>query len=529
MIEYVKNGKIVSCLVVLFFLIYFGVGIWLIRDYGVSTDEPFERKTMHINVNYIMTQLGEEYMEVPELETYEDKYYGMVMQMPTIIFEDLDRETSFVYLCRHFYTFVVCMIGYIAFFCLCKKLFRSNALGILGTIMVSLYPRFFAEQFYNIKDMVFVATFMIAMWATERMITNKFSFKWVILFTLFSAIATNVRIFGGITIALVVAYIWIVCILEKKYQKNFYNMTYRRALLLSLSMIGLYLMLWIALLPGTWERPIHSLIEMFRDFSNYDWNGDIVFMGKVIKKEQLTWYYIPVWMLVSIPIWYIIFLCAFGCAGFKHLIKLLKEKKKILLVLFFKYQYVIWSISLFAIPLCVIIILKATIYNGWRHCYFLLPPLVIFILYGIDFFQKKSKKWKKIMVILLIICGIGTQISWIAINHPYEMVYFNEIGRKYAAGFDRDYWHLAEKQALEYIIQHAEGQKITVDSSGNLLAINILDGNLKNRIEESEEPTYYIETYRGKVGNEFEMVGYEEVHSIIVDNFKVATVFKRVM
>lgn len=38
---------------------------------------------------------------------------------------------------------------------------------------------------------------------------------------------------------------------------------------------------------------------------------------------------------------------------------------------------------------------------------------------------------------------------------------------------------------------------------------------------------YFIETYRGKLGNEIPLAGYEEVHSVLVDGFKIATVYKR--
>lgn len=529
MIKKIQNKKIAPFLVCLFFLIYFVIGIFLFRDYGISTDEPFERTTMYININYITTLLGREPMDVDELATYEDKYYGMVMQMPTIIFEAGDKGMSYIYTGRHLYTFIVCFIGYLAFFDLCRRIFHSKALGILGTVMIAFYPRFFAEQFYNIKDMVFVAVFMVTMWVTERLITSKFSWQWVILFTIASAVASNARIFGFITMALVIGYIWIVCMLEKIYGNDFYHMTWKRALLLSIGMLAMYLVLWVVLLPGAWESPIQSLVEMFTDYSDYDWNGDIVFGGSVISKEQLSWYYLPVWLLISVPVWYMICFCISGCIGIKDVIEKVKEKKNLLLYLFFEQRFLIWSIMLFVLPLFAIIVLKATIYSGWRHCYFILPPLVLAILYGVNSVAKRGKQWQKAVLGAVIIIGIASQLKWMVVNHPHEMVYFNEIGRKYAAGFDRDYWYLAEKQALEYIALNDESDNITVNSSGTLFSLYMLDEDLRNRIERAEEPTYYIETYRGKVGNEVEMAGYEEIYSIVVDDFRVATVLKKVL
>ena len=527
--RFLKNIRINIFAIGLCFFVYFLIGLCLFKDYGISTDEPFERSTMYININYIMTQLGRGSTDVPALETYEDKYYGMALQMPTVIFELGDRGFPFIYTCRHLYTFIICFIGYLAFFWLCKRIFNSNVLGLLGVTMIALYPRFFAEQFYNIKDLVFVSVFMIAMWATERLITNKFSWKWVIIFAVISAVATNVRIFGIIIMAFAIGYLWIACILERVYQTKVYDLTWKRALLISVTMLVLYMALWIILLPGAWETPIHSMIEMFTDFSDYDWHGKIVFMGKVIEDNQLPWYYIPVWLLVSLPIWYIVcFLVSGGIAAGK-VVSLIKKKKNLLPNMFFDHKYLTWCAALFLVPWLGIVAINATMYNAWRHCYFLLPPIVLFILYGIDFVRKRGKKGYRIALSILMIIGIVSQVKWICVNHPHEMVYFNEIGRKYAAGFDRDYWHMAELQAYQYIVENDNSENITLDSSGDQLFLNMLDEESRERIEISDDPTYYIETYRGKVGNECEKEGYEEIYSIEVDHFKVASILKKIV
>ena len=57
----------------------------------------------------------------------------------------------------------------------------------------------------------------------------------------------------------------------------------------------------------------------------------------------------------------------------------------------------------------------------------------------------------------------------------------------------------------------------------------MLDEESRERIEISDDPTYYIETYRGKVGNECEKEGYEEIYSIEVDHFKVASILKKIV
>ena len=525
-IEKCKKGG--RYFVLFFTCLYILIGIIIFSDYSVSTDEPNERRTMYVNLNYITTLVGKEPMDVPELDSYEDRYYGIFLQMPTALFEVGHKGLAYIYNCRHLYTFSVCMLGYIAFMYLCKKIFHSNLQALLGGAMVALYPRFFAEQFYNIKDMCFVAVYMLAMWATYMLIEKKFSWKWIVLFSFMAALATNVRIVGAVFIILLIGYVWVACIF-KKYVNDGYRLTYKKALFISVTVIAVYFVCLIIMYPVAWKSPVHTIIEIFTKFSNYDdWNGAIVFMGKAISKEEIPWYYIPVWMLVSIPVWYISLFFITGMIVVLNMISKIR-KREFGLKMFFQYQYFIWCILLVAVPWGVIVVKHATLYNGWRHCYFLLPPLILFTLYGIDYMLKKGKREYQVIVFGLITLGMALQIKWICANHPHEMVYFNNVGKAWASEFDRDYWHMAELQAYDYIVENDDSDKITIDSSGGLFFLNLLDDVQKGRVEKTGDATYFIETYRGKVGNEVKIEGYEEIYSIIVDHFKVASVFKKKM
>ena len=518
-----KGGKY---FVLFFTCLYILIGIIIYRDYSVSTDEPNERRTMYVNLNYITTLMGKEPMDVPELDSYIDRYYGIFLQMPTAVFEVGHKGLAYIYNGRHLYTFGICVLGYIAFMFLCKKLFHSNLLALLGGAMVALYPRFFAEQFYNIKDMCFVAVYMLAMWATYMLIESKFAWRWIFLFSFVAALATNVRIVGMVFMILLIGYVWIACLLGKHVADGD-RLTCKKALLISVAVIAVYFVCLVMMYPVAWENPVRTIADIFTKFSNYDdWSGAIVFMGRIIPKEELPWYYIPVWMLISIPVWYLLlFLLTAAIALCKIIVKI--RERNAALKDFFQYKYFVWCILLMAVPLGVIWIKHATLYSGWRHCYFLLPPLVLLALYGIEYLIKSGKKNAQIAVSLLVVVGIIFQIRWICVNHPHEMVYFNSIGKIWASDFDRDYWHMAERQAYEYIVENDDSEKITINSSGNLFFLNLLEEEQRDRIERTEDATYYIETYRGKIGNEVEIEGYEEIHAIVVDGFKVVSLFKK--
>lgn len=272
---------------VLFFPIYFILGLILVNHYGISTDEPNERATMYINLNYIMSLFGKRMTGVTDLKSYVDKYYGIFMQMPTAVFEIGHRDFSYIYTGRHLYTFLVCFFSYILFYFLCKKIFRSNVIALLGTIMIAFYPRFFAEQFYNIKDMFCVATFILSMWATVMLIENEFSWRWLIAFSLSAAITTNVRIVGIIFVIVFVGYISLTYLLEKLYSVTYYDFSIKKVILITFVTLGLYFAFLIMLYPVAWENPVTTVIEMFTKFTNYDdWNGAVIFMGKSLQWIQ---------------------------------------------------------------------------------------------------------------------------------------------------------------------------------------------------------------------------------------------------
>ncbi len=264
-----RGGK---CLILFMACLYLLAGAAVFRDYGVSTDEPNERRTMYINANYVLTLLGKESMDVPELDSYEDKYYGIFLQMPTAVFEIGSKGWNYIYTWRHLYTFGICVLGYIAFYFLCRKIFASDLTAFLGTAMIALYPRFFAEQFYNIKDMLFVAVYIFAMWGTCKVIESKFDWKWVVIFAFLSALATNVRIVGIIFVPLLTGYAWLVCLAERMNQTEQVTasgesvsreLTTKRALIFSVLVFLLYFLFLVMMYPVAWAHPIRTMIEIF--------------------------------------------------------------------------------------------------------------------------------------------------------------------------------------------------------------------------------------------------------------------------
>lgn len=515
-------------LVAVAFIAFVIVGIMIFRDYGVSTDELQERNSTLVNANYIWTLLGLEPRPVPALSEWKDRYYGMIMQFPTIIFEIFHWDISKILLGRHFYTFIVCVIGWWFFYDLCKRIYGSRMLALAGSGMLALYPRFFAEQFYNIKDLIFVAVYIASMWAMERMISARYSWKWILVFSMFSAAATNVRLPGLILIVVALCYLWIVPVIERAYKTTILGLSMLDVVRISVMMIGIFALAWIIYMPIAWSNPLDAMVKTYEEFSTYDYDSHAVFMGEHITGMHLPWYYVPVWMMISLPIWYQVCLAISVLIGLYQVVHMVRNKEQVLRCAFDEDRYVTWSLILFIAPWLAIVIAKATLYNAWRHCYFMLPPLVLLDLFGIQFLVKQRKALQYVMSAVIIV-GFAVQVRWMVINHPYEMVYFNEIGRQYAAGFDRDYWHLSDYQAYQYIVSQDDTRPISIGQYGGGCYSHILNEEERESIITTDEhPTYYIDTYRDEIGNQLSREGYEEIYAIEVDGYKIASVFRKI-
>jgi hypothetical protein len=118
--------------------------------------------------------------------------------------------------------------------------------------------------------------------------------------------------------------------------------------------------------------------------------------------------------------------------------------------------------------------------------------------------------------------------------HPHQNVYFNFLaGKNIDNNFERDYWGLSYRQALEYIIRKDKSDTITV--SANLRAgktnIKMLPEEIQKKIKYSENmyaSDYFITEHRFLEGYRWypDKNKFEEVHSIIVDGIKIISVYK---
>jgi len=231
--------------------------------------------------------------------------------------------------------------------------------------------------------------------------------------------------------------------------RDYFN---KSVLIIVLSFIVLYI-----LTPYYWTNPLSSFIETFSIAKNFPWNGNNYFLGNYINAtHQNPWYYLPVWFGITTPISYLIL---FIIGFFLAIYGLSKS--------FYKYKYILFCILGIIIPFSVLTILSSTLYDGWRHFFFIYPFTAIIISFGM--FQLMSflklyhsQNYQLIMILLLISIFSGPAYSIIKL-HPHQHVYFNALaGNDPMKNFEGDYWGTTYRKGIEWISENTTEDTVRI-------------------------------------------------------------------
>ena len=157
-INFYKNKIFTKIFIIFFYIFYLYLGLNIYRDYGIAYDEDIQRSIGLSNFDYIANKLVNVSSEIIF------PYYGVGYELPLILFEKLFKFNNIedIFLFRHKIIFLTTIIGNIFYFFLLKKIFKSSYYALLGSLLLIISPRLFAESFYNSKDIIFMHSFIIS-------------------------------------------------------------------------------------------------------------------------------------------------------------------------------------------------------------------------------------------------------------------------------------------------------------------------------------------------------------------------------
>ncbi len=256
--------------------------------------------------------------------------------------------------------------------------------------MVYLFGRFFAQSFYNIKDMIFASLMMIAMLCANKVFSSGRKPLWCLLFAISSAFLVSSRIVGALIIIFVLLAMLVQdLIVRGKSPEDTWKKAGIFKKLLPYLLVCCSYPIWLLITPASWTDPIDFSLGYVGRFANFDtWKGVFAFAGRLIDQDSVPRSYFITWIVLTVPIVNQL-LCLFGIGHFclrSRRAKVSEAGKPILWI----------SLLILIVTLGYQFIRQAIAYNGWRHVFYLYPLMVLFDTYGLHQIITWSKLHHKV-------------------------------------------------------------------------------------------------------------------------------------
>ncbi len=569
--RFLNSSKFAKTVSIIVFIVFVIVGLLSYRDYAISIDEPIHRMYSIVTYRWVNRTLFDRGVFINEgtedLGNFEEKYYGVAIQLPLLVAEDIYQMVKHepmpvrsIYHMRHIYFHLIYILSLYCFFCLTAKIFHSDWAGILAVLMIYSFGRFFAESFYNTMDTVFASLCMISFFCAYKVLSAGCGTKWCLIFAVVTAFTVSSRMAG----AMIPLGLMVLILMDRiRYRQPF---PWKPFLLIAAAYP-----IWILITPASWTNPLKFSFEFISAFSDYHWNGVVLFEGKYLWKEEVPADYWLRWIGMTVPLVYQVFAVIGLFLFVRHIFKIILNKSnvdvsiqngargglatcaakptqaclspcaslgseqlhlyydttdKILLIMF----------VLFTGSLLYQIICHPTVYNSWRHGFYLYPLLITFAVYAL----LRLKQWK---MRTGVICTAVTSLSLVyhlillVVNHPAQYTAFNLIGQRFADQYEGDYWGMSVFQCLNWILDQGS-EPVTVSpyyprTKGMIYNdLNMLTDEEQERISVAfVDSDYQIVLKSGNGIFEYEanpeIEGYTEVYPVMSYGSEIASVYQK--
>jgi hypothetical protein len=493
--------------------LYAIIGVACVSDYGISWDEPYQYHYGQVVLDFIQGKNT-------NLLTDSERHYGPVVPTLMTAVEKLTspQTSQDIYHQRHLINFLIHLCGALAFVWLLHQRFRSYTVSIAGLLMFILSPRFFAEAFYNSKDLPFMDMFIITCSLGFALINSAFSWAWLVPTACAAALLTDMRILGILSVPLLLG-------------GCFFKASFKEFCIKAAVFLGIYGSVVVLCWPTLWSNPLAQFWEAFQRMSHYPWEGTVLYLGEFIKSTDLPWHYPFVWIAITTPPLYLI-AAGFGLGVmiYKTLTRKNNPQNRV-----FDGIVTLWL----CLPLGLVLGLNSVLYDGWRHLYFIYPCILYFGCMGIDtlhsYISQKYEVFKPYWLrffnaSILIVVPYCLWITFVMIDlHPFQNVYFNLFAGERSTihtQFEMDYWGQSYKAGLNYIAAaHSQPVNIFPALFPGLANGLILSEDEKSRVRLVENPQqaqYFVTNFRWHP-DEYPL---PEVYNVTVDGMKILGVYR---
>ncbi|MEL6863226.1 MAG: glycosyltransferase [Bacteroidota bacterium] len=430
-------------------------------DYGITADEEVQKIYGEKILAYFETD-GEDQSAL----SYKNLYYygGLFDYMAAWLNENIGGLDP--YDMRHVLNSLVGFLLILFTGLLAKELTNSWKLAFLALIFTALSPRIFGHSMNNPKDIPFAAAYIFSLLYMIRFMKTlpRPSTKTILMLIIGIAAAINVRV-GGI---LLIAYFGLFTGLTYLWRSDLRSqLTDVKKLTKIAGIVGFVvvasffagMIFW----PYARQAPLSNPFVALSEMSNFSTSIRMLFEGEHLWSDELPWYYIPKWILISAP--------------FVVLLGLLLA----LPLFFIRYKKIdpmpfVYMAFTAIFPVGYAVLKGSSLYDGMRHFLFVYPVVTVLAAWGwyqlVQLNNGKIARWGISAVIALL---LALPTMWMIRNHPHQVTYFNELSGGIEAAYGRyetDYWMNAMKKMSKWLIENDEriknGEEITIRTSSSM-------------------------------------------------------------
>jgi hypothetical protein len=437
----------------------------LSSQYGMSGDEWLQMDYGRHIWNYFAgvdkqaldyTNLSRQYSN--------QEYYGGLFDFSMEALHRFFPSIEILHL-RHFFNALLAALMMVFTGLLAFRLSGKWIVGVLALLFILFSPRLFGEGMNNPKDIPFACGVVIAIYSLISLL-YKFPenrIRHAAGLAVGCGIAVGVRPGGLLLLMTDIVIIVALCVFaNKELRVRLFseNKAPLKKLLLHIAVaVVVGYIICLSVWPYGQQSPISNLLAAMKGMTNRDTFLRNLFEGALIRDDRMPWYYELKWILISNPLTVIAGVGIFG-VQFMRVGKL--YGKAVLPMLLFTAFF----------PLFYVVYKQSTLYDTWRHMFFVYPFWIVMAALGWDMLSTyfKSERYRLVPAGVAI-AGLIPTMVWTVRAHPNQYVYFNETvgGLKGAYGYyETDYYQNSGLQAANWIKQHtkpANGNKIVVRSN----------------------------------------------------------------
>ena len=420
------------------------VGLAVLDDYGVSTDEATQRLIGRASLDYI---LGDR----DALLDDRNRFYGVAFELPLAAVERALRleDSRAVYLSRHLLSHLFFLAGGFFAWLLTYRMFGSRALALFAMLLFLLHPRMYAHSFFNTKDIPFLSMFMVSLYLIHRAFRRDSAAAFA-LCGVGIGLLTNIRPLGVLPFAAVLGML----ALDLFHATRRADGTARRVVVNGAAFSAAAALTLYATWPPLWNDPL-ALAEALSAFSRFAHSqATTLFQGVYVQSVagNIPARYAPVWALITTPPAAL----ALAAVGVGRVAWLGARDGAALRPGVSEARFGALLIACLALPFVAVIVLESNLYNGWRQLYFVWAPACLLAALGLRwllaFFRPLAAR---AAIIALVAISGGAVLAQTVALHPHQNDYFNplvERSERLKTRYHMDYWNTSRREALEWLL-----------------------------------------------------------------------------